>query len=123
MPSADTAKLACRQALLDFTAEIRRVARAEALAAAQENEAKLEERVHNLGKANKVLFGAIQVLNERNRVLLQKGEESDALRDQLEQARTEARRLTEANKVLQWHLQQQSASHGPGLGFGGDAIF
>jgi uncharacterized protein with PIN domain len=99
------------------------VARAEALVAAQENEAKLEERAQNLSKANKVLFSAIQVLNERNRVLQQKGDESDALRAELEQAQTEARRLTEANKVLQWHLQQQTVSHGPSLGFGGDAIF
>jgi hypothetical protein len=125
MPSVDTAKLACRDALLAFAQEVRRNARAEALAEAQVVQAEAEARAEKMSNTNKVLFRAIRTMNDRVRVVQQKGDETEQLCRELEEARTESRRLTEANKVLQWHLQQ-SGPQPSGMGFGGgggDAIF
>jgi hypothetical protein len=122
MNSVDTAKLACRDALLAFAQEVRQSARAEALAEAQVAQAEAEARAEKMSSTNKVLFRAIRTMNDRVRVVQQKGGETEQLCRELEEARAESRRLTEANKVLQWHLQQASA-HPGGMGFGGDAIF
>jgi hypothetical protein len=123
MRSVDTANLACRDALLAFAQEVRRSARAEALAEAQVVQAEAEARAEKMSSTNKVLFRAIRTMNDRVRVSQQKGDETEQLCRELEEARAESRRLTEANKVLQWHLQQTASAQPPGMGFGGDAIF
>jgi hypothetical protein len=123
MHSVDTAKFACRDALLTFAQEVRSSARAEALAEAQVAQAEAEARAEKMSSTNKVLFRAIRTMNDRVRVVQQKSDETEQLCRELEEARAESRRLTEANKVLQWHLQQSAAGQPPGMGFGGDAIF
>jgi len=112
--SVEHAKQITHQALSAFADHVRKeAAEPEASEPEPASEEPEEDRTTSVANANKVLFKALKMLNDKNQVLQRKGDEADSLRQQLADAKASLSKAEASNQVLQWHLQQASMASNP----------
>jgi hypothetical protein len=100
-PSLDDAVLRCETVLLDFEAEVQKVATMEVDAAV----AAAPESLQTMQHTKRVLMMAVRHLAQRCRRSEASAREADDLREALGRAQVEQRRLARANDLLQEHLR------------------